>query len=172
MTQPTILGYFYLFVSAWVNLQATDPPIEWPMMTTFFSGKRSMICLRTSIDSATKVYIEKSCKFYFFFEYPWPLKSKLTRVPKFFTYLANAAKLNAEWPAPWMQKNKAPYVPALNIEVPWIYDYKYVIKIWEIVKEEVPVHWFVIFFWSLLISDVMERLWRFSKWWWHFGHTE
>jgi hypothetical protein len=36
------------------------------------------------------------------------------------TSLARVAKLKAESPAPCMQKNIAPSVPALNTEVPFI----------------------------------------------------
>ncbi len=52
--------------------------------------------------------MEKSSRFYVLFEYPWPLKSNAYNVPKFLTYLAKAAKLRAECPAPWIQKYKAP----------------------------------------------------------------
>jgi hypothetical protein len=62
--------------------------------------------------------MEKSYKFYAFLEYPCPLKSKATRVPKCLTYLAKVAKLRAECPAPWIQKYKAPSVPALKTDVP------------------------------------------------------
>jgi hypothetical protein len=34
------------------------------------------------------------------------------------TSFARVAKLSAEWPAPWMPKNKAPVSPALKTEVP------------------------------------------------------
>ena len=62
--------------------------------------------------------MEKSSLLWFFLENPWPLRSKATRVPKCFTYLAKVAKLSAEWPAPWIQKNSAPDSPALKTEVP------------------------------------------------------
>lgn len=100
MMQPTIRGYFYLLVRVSVILHATDPPIEWPIMTTFLSWYLSMSCFSTYIVYETIVSIEKSSKFYVFLEYPCPLKSKATRVPKFLTYLAKVAKLKAEWPAP------------------------------------------------------------------------
>lgn len=120
---PTILYCFSLLVRISVTLQATDPPMECPMITTFFSWKRSINCFKTSIVSVTNVSIEKSSMFYDFLEYPWPLMSKATNVPKFFTSLARVAKLRAEWPAPCMQKYKAPSWPALKVDVPWIVRY-------------------------------------------------
>ena len=69
---------------------------------------------------ATRVYMEKSSRFYDFLEYPCPLKSNATKVPKFFTYLANVAKLRAECPAPCTQKYNTPSFPALKTDVPYI----------------------------------------------------
>lgn len=54
------------------------------------------------------------------FEKPCPFKSNAIKVPKCLTYWASKAKLRAEWPAPCIQKNIAPFEPALNNEVPYI----------------------------------------------------
>ena len=64
--------------------------------------------------------MDKSSLSPFFFDHPWPFKSKATNVAKCLTSLARVAKLIAECPAPWMQKNRAPSFPALKTEVPLI----------------------------------------------------
>ena len=47
-----------------------------------------------------------------------PLRSKATHIPNFFTYLARVAKLSAECPAPCIQINIGPLLPATNTDVP------------------------------------------------------
>ena len=47
--QPTILGYFYLFVNMSVILQQIEPPNECPTIITFLSLYLSITCFKTSI---------------------------------------------------------------------------------------------------------------------------
>lgn len=99
-TQPTILLSFYLFVNKSTIRHATEPPIERPITMTFFYGKFVITYFNTCIVYVTIVSIEKSSRFYVFLEYPCPLKSNATTVPKFFISFAKVAKLSAECPAP------------------------------------------------------------------------
>jgi hypothetical protein len=67
--------------------------------------------IRVSIDISSTLSI--------FFETPCPLKSNASNVPNCLTYFASRAKLIAECPAPWIQKNAAPFYPDLKIDVPF-----------------------------------------------------
>ena len=51
---PTILGYFYLFVKISVTLAQTEPPNECPTSTTFLSWYLFMIYFKIYIVSVTK----------------------------------------------------------------------------------------------------------------------
>ena len=115
---PTILVYFSTFVITSTTLAQTDPPIECPIITTFLSGCLCITSFSTSTVQLHIVSIDISSKFLSFFEWPCPLKSKATNVPKCFTSLARQAKLWAEWPAPCIQKNSAPSCPARKVDVP------------------------------------------------------
>lgn len=118
ITEPTILFYFSPFDNISVTLAHTDPPIEWPTKITFLSGYLFITSFKTYTVSLQRDYMDISSKFLVFLECPWPLKSKATNVPKCLTSLAKQAKLCAEWPAPWIQKYKAPSWPALKVDVP------------------------------------------------------
>ena len=58
--QPTILLSFYLFVNKSTTRHATEPPIECPIIITFFYGNLAITYFSTCIVYITIVSIEKS----------------------------------------------------------------------------------------------------------------
>lgn len=141
---PATLSSFSTFVKVWTTLQAIDPPRLWPTITTFLSGNISITAFSVAVVKAQSDSIASPSSKGGHFEYPCAGRSNATRVAKCLTSLANAAKLRADSPAPWTQKNRAPACPALNKEVPYVLLFKYVWEIGKLIEVSIPIDGFII----------------------------